>query len=99
MKTFYFPRLKVKKLIALPGQNLFQTNCAVCACSKYPPGGAGYGRISTIYKNNLEGLKKWIKEPGRKRLDYPAMAGFPHLSDQQLTKYQNICCRNNGMNE
>ncbi|HZH71735.1 MAG TPA: cytochrome c [Mariniphaga sp.] len=68
-----------------PGQNLFQTNCAVCHAATTRLVGPAMAEVVPDYKNDIENLKIWIKKPGRKRLDYPAMAGFPHLTDKQLT--------------
>ncbi|MFW6371493.1 MAG: c-type cytochrome, partial [Bacteroidota bacterium] len=68
------------------GQNLFQTNCAVCHAPDTRLVGPPMNEITPLYKDNPEQLKQWIKEPGRKRMDYPPMAGFPHFSDEQLTE-------------
>lgn len=85
-ENLLLPQVEGEETIVLPGQNLFQTSCAVCHAANTRLVGPAMAELAPIYKGNLEGLKKWIKEPGRKRLDYPAMAGFPHLSDQQLTE-------------
>jgi cytochrome c len=40
----------------------------------------------TIYTGNTDGLKSWIKAPGKKRADYPQMPGFPQIPDQDLNE-------------
>lgn len=37
------------------------------------------------YANDLSGIKKWVRTPGRKRMGYPAMTGFPQLTDIELS--------------
>lgn len=68
-----------------PGQSLFQMNCAICHASTERLIGPAMAEVVPLYRNNRDGLKQWIKKPGRKRMDYPAMAGFPHLTDKQLS--------------
>ena len=68
-----------------PGEALFNNNCAVCHAANNRLVGPPLTEVVPIYENNSEDLKKWIKEPGRKRMDYPPMAGFPNLTDQELT--------------
>lgn len=68
-----------------PGQELFQSHCAVCHAAATRLVGPPMTEASAIYAANPEALKKWIKAPGRKRPDYPQMTGFPQLTDQQLT--------------
>lgn len=72
-----------------PGGQLYETNCSVCHADAQRLVGPPLTEIVPIYENNLEALKQWIKEPGRKRMDYPPMAGFPNLTDQQLTNISN----------
>ena len=72
-----------------PGEQLYETNCSVCHAAAQRLVGPPLTEIVPIYENNLEALKQWIKEPGRKRMDYPPMAGFPNLNDQQLTNISN----------
>jgi cytochrome c len=68
-----------------PGEALFNNNCAVCHAANNRLVGPPLTEVVPIYENNSEDLKKWIKEPGRKRMDYPPMAGFSNLTDQELT--------------
>jgi len=72
-----------------PGQNIFETNCAICHAATTRLIGPAMTEAAPVYENNVEALKQWIKEPGRKRMDYPPMAGFPHFSDEQLTDVAN----------
>lgn len=68
-----------------PGQDLFQTNCAICHAANTRLVGPSMTEVVPLYRNDKDALKEWIKEPGRNRMDYPAMTGFPHLTDKQLT--------------
>lgn len=72
-----------------PGQDIFQTNCAICHAPATRLIGPSMAESVPVYENNAEALKQWIKEPGRKRLDYPPMAGFPHFTEKQLTDVVN----------
>ncbi len=85
-ENLLFPQETAEEGTDAMGQNLFQTNCAVCHAASTRLVGPPMAEIAPLYKNNLEQLKQWIKEPGRKRMDYPAMAGFAHFSDVQLTE-------------
>ena len=78
-----------------PGEQLFQTNCAVCHAAGQRLVGPPLTEIVPIYENNMQSLKQWIKDPGRKREDYPPMTGFPNLSDQQLTNIGNYLLKGN----
>jgi cytochrome c len=84
-ENLLLPQVESEKGTFMPGQNLFQTNCAICHAATARLIGPSMAEVIPDYRNNLEELKQWIKEPGRKRTDYPPMAGFPHLSDKQLT--------------
>ncbi len=84
-ENLLLPEAESEQGSSMPGQNLFQTNCAVCHAANTRLVGPAMAEVLPDYQNDPEGLKKWIKEPGRKRMDYPAMAGFPHFSDKQLT--------------
>jgi cytochrome c len=78
-----------------PGEQLFQTNCAVCHAVDQRLVGPPLTEIVPIYENKIDALKQWIKDPGRKREDYPPMTGFPNLSDQQLTNIGNYLLNKN----
>ena len=67
------------------GEQLFERNCAVCHAATNRLVGPPMAELTPIYENNIQGLKQWIKNPGRKRMDYPPMTGFPQLSDEELT--------------
>ncbi len=85
-ENLLLPAVETETGIGNAGRNLFQTNCAVCHAAGTRLVGPPMAEVAPIYKNKIEELKQWIKAPGRKRMDYPAMAGFPHLSDAQLTQ-------------
>ncbi|WP_372948488.1 c-type cytochrome [Mariniphaga sp.] len=72
-----------------PGQDIFQTNCAICHAPATRLIGPAMAEAAPVYTNDIEALKQWIKEPGRKRMDYPPMAGFPHFTEKQLTDVAN----------
>ena len=72
------------------GTAIFNQYCAACHKPNEKLVGPPVTEMASIYKNDETGLKKWIKEPGKKRPDYPQMPGFPQLSDddlKELSKY------------
>lgn len=92
------PSIETEEGTILPGENLFQTNCAVCHAANTRLVGPSMVEAASVYKNNINDLKQWIKEPGRKRMDYPAMVGFPQLNEQQLTDISNFILEKPGIN-
>ena len=73
-----------------PGIKVFKANCAICHKVDEKLVGPPVKEMAVIYGDDLNGLKDWIKRPGKKREDYPQMPGFPQLSDsdlENLTKY------------
>ncbi len=84
-ENLLLPEVEGKEGSFMPGQNLFQTNCAICHAAATRLVGPSMAEVAPIYRDNNEALKQWIKNPGRKRMDYPAMTGFPHLTDKQLS--------------
>ena len=88
------PEVETKEGTVMPGEQLFQNNCSVCHAATTRLVGPPMTEASSIYENNIDGLKSWIKSPGRKRMDYPAMTGFPQLSDQQLTEVAQYVLQN-----
>lgn len=83
-ENLLLPEVESTRGSFMPGQNLFQTNCAVCHAAGTRLVGPAMAEVVPDYSDNPEALKQWIKNPGRKRMDYPPMAGFPHLTDKQL---------------
>lgn len=83
------PSVETEEGTIVPGEELFKNNCAVCHAANTRLVGPSMTEAAPIYEGNIEGLKQWIKTPGRKRMDYPAMTGFPNLTDQQLTDISN----------
>jgi cytochrome c len=72
------------------GTALFNQYCAACHKPNEKLVGPPITEMVSIYANNVEGLKQWIKAPGKKRPDYPQMPGFAQLSDddlKELSKY------------
>ncbi|QGY48150.1 c-type cytochrome [Maribellus comscasis] len=84
------PSVETKEGAITPGEELFKNNCAVCHAANTRLVGPSMAEAAPVYDGNIEGLKQWIKKPGRKRMDYPAMTGFPNLSEQQLTDISNF---------
>lgn len=68
------------------GEQLFNDKCVVCHQMETRLVGPPVAEMIDIYQNDQETMKQWIKNPGRKRPDYPPMAGFPDLTDKQLTE-------------
>jgi cytochrome c len=72
------------------GAAIFKQNCASCHKQDEKLVGPPITEMVSIYANNIEGLKQWIKTPGKKRPDYPQMPAFAQLSDNdraELAKY------------
>ena len=72
------------------GAAVFQINCSACHTPHEKLVGPPMTEMVSLYHNNENGLKSWIKAPGKKRAGYPRMPGFPQLSEadlNELTKY------------
>jgi len=72
------------------GAAIFTQYCTACHKKDEKLVGPPMTEMVSIYRNDIEGLKKWILQPGKKRPDYPQMPGFPQLSDDdraELAKY------------
>jgi cytochrome c len=74
----------VKEIDMPPGEKLFKQYCAVCHKMNERLVGPPVTEMEDVYLSDFEGFKKWVRKPGRKRMDYPAMAGFPQLTDEEL---------------
>lgn len=66
------------------GAALFQQNCSGCHKEKEKLVGPPVTEMASIYANNTNALKKWIKAPGKKRPDYPQMPAFAQLGDDAI---------------
>lgn len=67
------------------GKAVFNQFCAACHKPDVKLVGPPVKEMATIYKGNKGDLQKWIKNPGKKRPDYPQMPGFEsQLSQEQL---------------
>ncbi|MFY7652713.1 MAG: c-type cytochrome, partial [Chitinophagaceae bacterium] len=62
----------------------FSQYCTACHQKEENLVGPPVTEMAKIYATDTDGLKKWIKAPGKKRADYPQMPGFPQLSDEEL---------------
>lgn len=71
------------------GKAVFQANCTACHRLHDKLVGPPVTEMVSIYKNNPEGLKQWVKKPGKKRDGYPQMPGFPQLPDADLKELSN----------
>ncbi len=72
------------------GAAIFQMNCSSCHKEKEKLVGPPITEMVTIYATDKEGLKQWIKAPGKKRPDYPQMPALTQLTDddrEELAKY------------
>jgi len=72
------------------GAAIFQVNCSICHKEKEKLVGPPMTEMVSIYANNKDGLKQWIKAPGKKRPDYPQMPALSQLTDddrEQLANY------------
>jgi cytochrome c len=72
------------------GAAIFQMNCSSCHKEKEKLVGPPMTEMASIYANNKDGLKQWIKAPGKRRPDYPQMPTLTQLTDddrEELAKY------------
>ena len=70
-----------KELIA-QGKQAFAI-CQACHVSGKDQPGPSLEEIAKVYKNKKD-IINWIKKPGKKRANYPAMPGFPHMPADDL---------------
>lgn len=68
------------------GEAIFKNNCAACHMKNQALVGPAITEMIDIYKDDPEGMKKWIKAPGKKRADMTQMPGFPGMSDGDLSE-------------
>ena len=68
------------------GAAIFKQNCTSCHQEKEKLVGPPMTEMVSIYENDVEGLKKWIHAPGKKRPDFPQMPAFAQLSDDDLSE-------------
>lgn len=66
------------------GETIFQQNCSACHAKDVKVVGPPMTEMLAIYKTNPDGLKNWVKAPGKKRPDFPQMPGFAQLSEPEL---------------
>lgn len=72
------------------GAAIFQANCSACHRPYEKLVGPPMTEMVSIYQHNTDGLKNWVRAPGKKRAGYPQMPGFPQLSAadlNELSKY------------
>jgi cytochrome c len=76
--------------VVAKGAAIFQMNCSSCHKEKEKLVGPPITEMVSIYAADEEGLKRWIKAPGKKRPDYPQMPALTQLTDddrEELAKY------------
>ncbi|MGQ8335094.1 c-type cytochrome [Sunxiuqinia sp. A32] len=88
------PKETLEAISSSPGQELFQSHCAVCHAANTRLVGPPMADLSPLYEGKQEDLNSWIKAPGRKRMDYPQMTGFPQLTDEQLSEISKFVLEN-----
>lgn len=71
------------------GEAIFKNNCAACHSKDQALVGPALTEITGIYKEDPEGMKNWIKAPGKKRPNMTQMPGFSGLSDSELNELTN----------
>jgi cytochrome c len=77
------------------GAALFAQNCSACHARDTKVVGPPITEMASIYGNNTEGLKQWIKSPGKKRADAPQMPAFGNkISEDDLTEISNYILSN-----
>ncbi len=72
--------------LAEKGKKVFNQYCAACHKPKDRLVGPPVTEMVAIYKDDVEAMKKWIKNPGKKRADMTQMPGFPQIPDEQLNE-------------
>ncbi len=70
--------------VSLEGKQIFEKNCAVCHKEEDRLVGPPLKEIVPIYEGKKDALIAWIKQPGKKREDYPPMPGFPRMEKEKL---------------
>jgi cytochrome c len=68
------------------GAAIFKQNCSACHKQNEKLVGPPMTEMVAIYKDDVPGLKNWIKRPGKKREDAPQMPGFPMFSEEEMSK-------------
>ena len=72
------------------GAAIFKANCSVCHLKDTKLVGPPMTEMVSIYSSNPDGLKQWIKAPGKKRAGFPQMPTLSQLTDDdrnELAKY------------
>lgn len=71
------------------GEAIFKNNCAACHMKDKALVGPAITEMIEIYKEDQEGMKKWIKAPGKKRATMTQMPGFPSMEEADLNQLTN----------
>ncbi|RJP19572.1 MAG: cytochrome C [Candidatus Omnitrophota bacterium] len=73
-----------------PGEKVFDNVCAVCHALDKRLVGPPLTEIAQTYPNDVAGIIKWVKNPGRKRADYPQMPAITLTESQHQAVAQYI---------
>jgi cytochrome c len=65
-----------------PGQKTFQAVCSSCHAPEARRVGPPLNEIRRIYEGKQDQFIAWVRDPGRKREDYPPMPAIKLTSDQ-----------------
>ena len=72
------------------GAAIFKQNCSPCHGKDVKVVGPPLTEIISLYHDNAEGLKQWIKTPGKKRANFSQMPTLSQLTDDdrnEIAKY------------
>lgn len=71
------------------GAAIYEMNCKSCHKEKEKLVGPPITEMVAIYAADKDGLKQWIKAPGKKRPDYPQMPTLSQLTDDDREELAN----------
>lgn len=71
------------------GAAIFEQHCSSCHKESEKMVGPPITEMVFIYANDKNGLKQWIKAPGKKRPDYPQMPTLSQLTDDDREELSN----------
>lgn len=67
-----------------PGELVFTTKCSACHAKTEKVVGPPVTEMVSLYQLDINGLKEWIRKPGKKRADYPQMPALG-LTEQEIS--------------
>jgi len=75
-------RVGAQEAAASPGERSFKAVCMACHDVTAKRVGPPLVEIAPVYADDIDGMVAWIKQPGRKRTDYPEMPPIAMEEDQ-----------------